>query len=134
MSLRTGRLDEALGHLEEAKAGFLHVGAQQEIPDVDAWIAEYRVAMENADAALDVVRDTLAGARSSSAVARVVPQLQRVRGHALLQKGDRAGAREALEASLAAARERRNLFEAALTMLSLIELDRLEGVEPPAEM
>ena len=37
-------------------------------------------------------------------------------------------------ASLAAARERHDLFEATLTMLSLIELDRLEGVEPPLEM
>ena len=37
-------------------------------------------------------------------------------------------------ASLAAARERHNVFEAALTILSLIELDRLEGVEPPLEM
>jgi hypothetical protein len=43
------------------------------------------------------------------------------------------GARDALEASLASARERRNLFEVALTMLSLDELDRLEGVEPPSE-
>ena len=47
------------------------------------------------------------------------------------QQGDLWGARDALEASLAAARERNDLFEATLTMLSLIELDRLEGVEPP---
>jgi hypothetical protein len=52
----------------------------------------------------------------------------------LIQQGDLWSARDSLEASLTAARERRNLFEAALTMLSLIELDRLEGVEPPLEM
>ena len=134
VSLRTGRLDEALSHVDEARAGFLHVGAEQEIPDVDAWIAECRVAMGKADAALDLVRGMLARARSSNAVARVVPQLERVRGHALLQKGDLGSARDALQASLAAARERRNQFEATLTMLSLIELDRLEGIEPPPEM
>ena len=60
--------------------------------------------------------------------------LQRVQGHALMKQGDLWGARDALEASLAAAREKHNLFEATLTMLSLIELDRLEGVEPPIEM
>ncbi len=36
--------------------------------------------------------------------------------------------------ALLSARERHDLFEATLTMLSLIELDRLEGVEPPLEM
>jgi len=76
----------------------------------------------------------LGRANSSSGVAKVVPLLERTRGHALLQQGDRARARNALQASLAAAKERRNLFEAALTMLSLIELDRLEGVEPPIEL
>jgi hypothetical protein len=64
----------------------------------------------------------------------VVPLLERIKGHALLLQGDLWGARDALEASLAAARERNNRFEAALTMLSLIELDRLEGVEPPLEI
>ena len=57
----------------------------------------------------------------------------RVQAHALLRQGDLWGARDSLEASLAA-RERKELFEATLTMLSLIELDRLEGVEPPLEM
>jgi hypothetical protein len=64
----------------------------------------------------------------------VVPLLERLRGHALMQQDDLWSARDALESSLAAARERKNLFEATLTMLSLIELDRLEGIEPPHEM
>jgi len=57
-----------------------------------------------------------------------------VQAHALLKQGDLWGARDSLEASLTAARERKELFEATLTMLSLIALDRLEGVEPPLEM
>jgi hypothetical protein len=76
----------------------------------------------------------LGRASESNGVARVVPLLERVQAHALLQQGDLWGARDALEASLAAARERRDLFEVTLTLLSLIELDRLEGVEPPLEM
>ena len=63
-----------------------------------------------------------------------MPLLERVQGHALLKQGDLWAARDALDASLAAAKERRDLFEATLTQLSLIELDRLEGVEPPIEM
>ena len=52
----------------------------------------------------------------------------------LIRQGDLWGARDALEASLAAAKEQHSLFESTLTMLSLIELDRLEGVEPQLEM
>ena len=134
VSLRLGRLGEALSRLEEAKANFMHVGAQEEIPAVDARIAECRLASGNPDAAIELVSGLLRRASESNGIARVVPLLERLQGHALLQQGDLWGARDALEASLASARERRNLFETALTMLSLIEVDRLEGVEPTLEM
>ena len=52
----------------------------------------------------------------------------------MLMQADPFGAREAFEASLAVARERNERFEIALTLNALIELDRLEGVEPPQEM
>lgn len=134
VSLRLGRLDEALVRLEECKTTFLQVGAENELPPIDARIAECRLAMGNADGALEIVRGLLGRASESNGVARVVPLLERIQGHALLQQGDLWGARDALETSLAAAHERRNLFEAALTMLSLIELDHLEGIEPPLDM
>ena len=134
VSLRTNRLDEALGRLEEAKASFLRVGAEKEVPAVNARIAECRIALGKPEAALDMVRGMLGSATESNGVASVVPLLERIQGHALLRQGDLWGARDALEASLAAAKERNDLFEATLTMLSLIELDRLEGIEPPLEM
>ena len=134
VSLRSGRLDEALSRLEESRSIYLHVGAEAETPAVDARIAECHVAMGNPDAALDRVSSMLARAGSSPGMANAVPLLERLRGHALLLKGDLRGARDALAASLAAARQRRELFEASLTMHSLIELDRLQGVEPPLEM
>ena len=134
VALRLGRLDEALSRLEESRAHFLYVGAEQEIPAVDARLAECRVAMRQSDAALDLLRDMLARASASNGVARSVPLLERLQGHALMQQGDLWAARDALESSLTAAQERKNLFEATLTMLSLIELDRLEGIEPPLEM
>src|SRR3569623_352608 len=81
-----------------------------------------------------MVAELLARAGESNAVTKVSSLLQRVQGHALMKQGDLWGARDALEASLAAARDKHNLFAATLTILSLIELDRLEGVEPPIEM
>jgi class 3 adenylate cyclase/tetratricopeptide (TPR) repeat protein len=132
--LRLGRFDEAVSRLEESKAQFLQVGAEQEIPAVDARIAECRLAVGNPDAALEIARGMLGRASESNGIASVVPLLERVQAHALLKQGDLWSARDALDASLSAARERRNLFEATLTMLSLIELDRLEGIEPPLEM
>jgi class 3 adenylate cyclase/tetratricopeptide (TPR) repeat protein len=134
VSLRLGRLEEALSRLEEAKSNFLQVGAEQEVPPVEARIAECHVAMGNVDAALTLTGGMLSRASESNGVARVVPLVGRVQAHALLLQGDPWGARDALEASLAAARERQDLFELTLTSLSLIELDRLEGVEPPLEM
>jgi tetratricopeptide (TPR) repeat protein len=134
VSLRLGRFDEALSRLEEAKASFLRVGAEKELPAVEARIAECRVAMGNPGAAIELVGAILAQASASNSGARVASLLERVQGHALLQQGDLWSARDSLDASLAAARERNDLFEATLTMLSLIELDRMEGVEPPHEM
>jgi tetratricopeptide (TPR) repeat protein len=132
--LRLGRFDDALARLEESKAGYIRVGADGDVPAIDARIAECRVAMGRADDALELVRDLIERAASSSAVERILPLIHRVHGHALLLKDDLWGARDALEASIAAAKERNNDFEAALTMLSLIELDRLEAVEPANEI
>jgi class 3 adenylate cyclase/tetratricopeptide (TPR) repeat protein len=134
VSLRRGRLDEALSRLEEAKSNFLQVGAEEEVPAVDARIAECHLAMDKGDAALELARGMLGRASESNGVARLVPLLERTQAHVLIRQGDLWGARDALEASLAAAQERHDVFEATLTQLSLIELDRLEGVEPPLEM
>jgi hypothetical protein len=92
------------------------------------------VASGNTDAALKIVRDMLGRASSSVGVGRVVSLIERVQAHALVLKGDLRGARDALNASLTAARGRKDLFESTLTMLSLIALDRHEGIEPPLEM
>jgi tetratricopeptide (TPR) repeat protein len=134
VSLRLGRHPEAMARLEEAKASFRAVGAENELPPVDARSAECALAMDDVAAALVRVRGMLGRASESNGVARIAPLLERLQGHALMRQGDLWGARDALEASLAAARDKHNLFEETLTMLSLIELDRLEGVEPPIDM
>jgi tetratricopeptide (TPR) repeat protein len=134
VSLHIGRVEEALGRLEEAKSIFTQVGAEEQVPAIEARIAECRLAMGDPDGALKLAGAVLERASTSGGVTRVVPLLERIRGHALLLQSDLWGARDSLEASLEAARERRNLFEETLTMLSLIELDRLEGIEPPLDM
>jgi class 3 adenylate cyclase/tetratricopeptide (TPR) repeat protein len=132
-SLRSGRLDEATSRLEEAKAKFRQVGAETEIPQIDARIAECRLARGDTDGAL-VPLAALLDQRDNAAVQRLLPLLERLHGHVLMRQDDLWGARDALEASLAAARERHEIFEGVLTTLSLIALDRLEGVEPAHEM
>jgi len=134
VSLRLGRFDEAMTRLGEARANFLHVGAEEEVPAIDARIAETNVEANKLDEALAQITGLLTRISGSNAVSKVASLLQRAQAHALIRQGDLWGARDALEASLAAAREQANSFEAALTVLSLIELDRLEGVEPPLEM
>jgi hypothetical protein len=52
----------------------------------------------------------------------------------MLMQADPFGAREAFEQGLEAARARNELFDVALTLNALCELDRLEGVEPPQEL
>jgi tetratricopeptide (TPR) repeat protein len=133
-SLRAGRFDEALKRLEEARAIFVHVGTESEVPPVDARIAECRVRMGDLDAALALVDGLLSRAGSSNAVATVTPLLKRVRAQALLQRGDLCGSRQELQAGLAAARARKDPLEIALTLLSLIEIDHLECVEPPPDL
>ena len=130
-SLRAGRHDEALKRLEEARAIFVQVGAEDEVPPVDARIAECRVCTGDFAGALALVDDLLSRARSSNAVARMAPLLRRTRAHVLLRQDNLSGARQELEASLTAARARKDLLEIALTLLSLIELHHLEDVEPP---
>jgi class 3 adenylate cyclase/tetratricopeptide (TPR) repeat protein len=134
VSLRQGRIPEARTRLDEARAIFMDVGAENEVPPVDARLAECHLQSGDADRALEIVNELIGHSTESNGIARILPLLERIQGHALMRQNDLWGARDALDASLAAAREQRNLFEAALTMTSLMELDRLEGIEPPVEM
>jgi hypothetical protein len=90
--------------------------------------------MGDTDSALALADKLLDRAGSSESTRKLTPLLKRIRAHALMRRGDLAGAREALEASLAVARERNELFEILLTLRSLIALCQFEKVEPPSEV
>ena len=134
VALRKGRADEACGRFEEAKGHFEHVGAEQDALAMDARMAECALFAGDGAAALVVAERTLARAVAAEGVAMVMPLLERVRGEALVLGGETDRARSAFEASLAAARSRRDRFEVTLTLLALIRLDRHLGAEPPTAL
>jgi tetratricopeptide (TPR) repeat protein len=134
VATRASRFEQALGRLGEARAHFVVVGAQTEVFDIDAQIAECRLYMGDFDTALDLAREMLGRGVSSKGAARALPLLERVRGLAQVRRGDFAEARQALAASLASARARRDSFEVMQTLFALIELDRCDGVEPSPEL
>jgi class 3 adenylate cyclase/tetratricopeptide (TPR) repeat protein len=134
VSLRGNKVDEALARFAEARSLLTDVGAEHEVLDIDARVAECHLLKGEPEPALATADEILAKPDSSGAIARLTPLLNRVRGYAMLMQRDPWGAREAFETSLAVARERKERFEIALTLNALIELDRQEGVEPPQEV
>jgi tetratricopeptide (TPR) repeat protein len=133
LSLRTGRLDKALEQLEQAKANYVAVGAEREVPALDARIAECRLCKGEVDAALDVVNGML-NRKDANVRAYPMALLHRVRALALMQKGDPDSARSALEASIAGARNANDLFELTVALHALAELDRRRGREPASDV
>jgi tetratricopeptide (TPR) repeat protein len=134
VSLRAGRIEEALARLEEARSLFVAVKREEEVLDVDARIAECRLFAGAIDAAASLVDESLARARSSKAGGKAIALLERVRGHSLMQQGRFADSRSALEASLTSARARNDLQDTMLALHSLVEAYRREGVAAPAEL
>ena len=130
-----GRLDEAMGRLEDARATFQQAGAADETPPVDVRIAECDVYLGRTQAALDRVATMLALAPSSRAVAKIESLLHRVRAMALLCEGQRDDARTAAEASLGVARSHKDFYQVAMSLLLLNDIDRDQGAAPsPARM
>jgi len=134
VALRSGRYDDALARLQEAKATFLQVGAEAEVVDVDARIAECSCLMGRTDESLALVEDIASRTGGANGGAKLTSLLERVRAFAVLQQGDTFAARDALDASLEAAKSRNDRFETLQSLNALLELDRLEGVEPDAQL
>jgi class 3 adenylate cyclase/predicted ATPase len=130
---RTSRFDEALSMFDDARTEWEHVGAGADVALNEARRAECRVLMGDGPGALAIVDAVLAQGRSADEAGPILPQLERVRGYALAQTGDRGEARAAFERSLAAARERDDLLQRALTLTAMGRLDRHEGRAPSPE-
>ncbi len=132
-ALRAGRVDDALSLLEAARAEFEFVGAHGDVLEVDARVAECLLFTGEPARALSAASELSARAQAEGGVAVLTPQLERVRGYALVQLGDGSGARDAFERSLAAARARGADYEAALTLQALIRLGLFGGRPAPGD-
>ncbi|HEX2029437.1 MAG TPA: adenylate/guanylate cyclase domain-containing protein [Nitriliruptorales bacterium] len=127
---RAGRYDEGSRLFHEARAESQDVGAEADVLETDARIAELHVLQGDAEAALSLTAAALERAqRLGGDAAPQSPALHRLRGYALMQLGDLAAAREELEESLQAGRARAAEYEVALTLRALVDLRyRSEGL------
>lgn len=134
VSVRAGRTDEAMVQLAEARTLFAALKREEEVCDVDARIAECQLFAGDTSAAMALLETALAHARACKAGGKHVALLDRVHGHGLMQRGDYAGAKAALEASLASARSRGDLQDTMLALHSLAECHRREASAAPSAL
>jgi len=95
---------------------------------------EQRLLRGQPDEALQALENAVRRSAAKEGVAAQEPLLHRVRGYALLQRGEVEAARAALERSLEAARSRDADYERALAERALIELAEVSGVAPDPEL
>jgi len=119
---RAGRFEEAEELLVEARQGAQEVGAATQVVEADVRLAELDVLRGRPDAALSLLDDALDRLDTSEGVAAQGPMLHRVRGYALLQKGEFEAAEAAFRDSLEAARARDAEYERALAERALSDL------------
>jgi class 3 adenylate cyclase/tetratricopeptide (TPR) repeat protein len=129
-ALRQGRIDDAFALWAEARTALIEAGALGDAIDVAAREAEARLFLGESERVLEDASALLASLRDDD-IGPTTPNLHRVRGYALLQLGRAAEAREAFEASLAAARQSGADYEAAITVQALSRLGRIDGSEVP---
>jgi class 3 adenylate cyclase/tetratricopeptide (TPR) repeat protein len=131
---RTGKHGEARALLDEARAVYEEDGDEFDLLTTDVRIVECLVLEGRPDEALAAAARALAAADDVAGASVLVAALHRLRGWALVQSGDRDGARAAYAQSLETARARgenygliSNDYEVALTLDGLARLERLDG-------
>jgi tetratricopeptide (TPR) repeat protein len=130
VSMTQGRFDAAAAELDAARSLFERVGHRPQVFEMRVRLAEMYVLKGDGAAALEEAERSAVVAAELGGVPARLPLLHRVRAFALVELGRLAEARAALAASLDAGRARKSLHEVALTLAALVELDRLEGLEP----
>ena len=124
---RTGRIPEALELLAEARTAFAAVGAREDALRADARVAECRVMVGDADAALTLASEALERGSADGDTGMITALLSRIRGYALAQRGEIDEARSAFERSVESARSRGEQYELALSLVALARLPDAEG-------
>jgi tetratricopeptide (TPR) repeat protein len=124
---RDGRFDEAEALFAVARGLFGEVGADGEVLQADAFVAECDVLRGRWSDALRVAEDALSRSATIEGGGAHGPLLHRVRGYALAQRGDVDGARAEFDESLRTARSRNADYEVALALQALERLAEREG-------
>jgi tetratricopeptide (TPR) repeat protein len=127
VAMLSGEPDFAFAHLHEARAQFEAMKNADDVQEVDVLLAECNVVAGNPTEALAIV-EAISAANPTRLAA-----LERTRGRAHMALGNDDVAREALEASLADARDQDALFEIARTLDVLVDLDIRAGNLAAAE-
>ena len=123
---RTGSFEEAHEHFDSARSEFADIGLHFDASEVDSMVAECFVLEGRSREGLELAT-RLVDSTDQQASPRGVALVQRVRGYALLQTGDLAGARAAFEASRDSAVELKADYELALTLVALERLAEQTG-------
>ncbi len=121
VSMLDGETPLGFALLEEARAQFESMRNADDVEEVDVLLAECHLLAGDPASALEIVKAMRAANPTR------VATLERTRGRALLALCEDAAARQALEASLADAREQDALYEIARTLDALVALDVRAG-------
>jgi tetratricopeptide (TPR) repeat protein len=121
-----GRFEEAHRLFDEAHAELAAIGSESFLLELDMRRSECFVLEGSYAEALELATATLEASEAAGEAGPRLPLLERVRGYAHIQARRAEQGRERLDASLAAARESGNDFEAALTLRALSLTDRPE--------
>ncbi len=126
LDARTGSFEEAHEHFVSARSEFTDIGLHFDASEVDSMVAECLVLEGRSQEALELAGRLVDGMEEQGSP-RGVALVQRVRGYALLQADDLAGARAAFEASRESALELKADYELVLTLVALVKLAELTG-------
>jgi hypothetical protein len=100
------------------------------VVETSARLAECQLLAGDVPMALSKANETLEGARALGGVFAQIPLLHRIRGAALARLGDLGAASQAMEQSLVAARARRDDYEVALTLRTMVDVALGTGGSP----
>jgi len=120
-----GDFDEALQLFAKARSQFLELGETRSIAELVVYMAECYLEAGRPEEALAAMADAERVIGKESAVHSA--GMLRVRGLALLDSGDFAGARRTVEAGLEVAEGQGLAYEIALLLLANARLDEAEG-------
>jgi class 3 adenylate cyclase/tetratricopeptide (TPR) repeat protein len=123
---RAGQFERAFANFDEAKDAFRDLG-EASLLEVEVRIAEAHLLAGDADAAFALSSGLVERAGHGEGVNVHLPTLHRIRGWALVERGDLEAGRASFELSLEDARRRNAPYDEALALRAIAELAEATG-------